>query len=63
MNFLKPVARVSLLDLKRSENIRTPSNIEIYNMTDKTWQENKNWYNHIMRLKIENCIDPGAEEM
>ena len=51
MKFLRPLAGVILLDVKRSEEIRTQLNT--YKMRDKVEQQKKNRSDHIMSMELD----------
>lgn len=48
MRFLRSVAGYTLLDQKRSTDIRTE--LEIFNLNDRLTSQKKNWKEHILRM-------------
>jgi hypothetical protein len=48
MKFLRSVAGYTLLDQKRSTDIR--SELKIFNLTERTEKKKENWHEHILRM-------------
>jgi hypothetical protein len=48
MRFLHPVAGYTLLDQKRSTDMR--SELKILNLTGRIERQKENWYKHILRM-------------
>jgi hypothetical protein len=48
MKFLLSVAGYTLLDHKRSTDIR--SELKIFNLTERTEKRKENWHEHILRM-------------
>jgi hypothetical protein len=48
MKFLRSVAGYTLLDQKRSTDIR--SELKIFNLTERTEKQTETWHEHILRM-------------
>jgi hypothetical protein len=48
MKFLRSVAGYTLLDQKRSTDIR--SELKIFNLTERIQKQKENWHEHILRM-------------
>jgi hypothetical protein len=51
MKFLRSVAGYTLLDQKRSADIR--SELKIFNLTERIGKQKENWYECILRMTID----------
>jgi hypothetical protein len=48
MKFLRSVVRYTVLDQKRSTDIR--SELKIFNLTERIEKQKENWHEHILRI-------------